>query len=370
MKIDLKNKYQIALILIVSVVCFMSAMVVLSPYTKAPGGQDADKDTVKDTADNCPAVPNSDQSDVDDDGTGDVCDTCTDTDDDGYGNPGYPQNSCPDDNCPDTPNADQADIDSDTIGDMCDECPDDPLNDVDNDDICGGVDNCPDAYNPGQIDSDADGTGDACELPPTADFTVRPVEPIHGEIIQFSDVTTPGGGPLSVWHWSFGDNTTSPERHPTHIYTNIGMYTVQLTVTDINGNTDIKIKDVRVIDNDPPDKPTIIGPRFGKTRVNYTFGITTTDPDGDQISYEIDWADHTSIVTLGPYNSGIEITTTHSWGTAGRYIIWVKARESHSAESDSTALLVRIVDVYLLNPSFIRFFEQNHQILFFRILNP
>jgi len=135
MKIDLKNKYHIAIILIVSVVCFMSAMVVLSPYTRGPQDKDADKDTIADAQDNCPNVPNSDQSDIDNDGTGDVCDTCTDTDGDGYGNPGYPQNACPEDNCPDTVNANQTDRDQNGIGDACDTCPQDTLNDADNWDL-------------------------------------------------------------------------------------------------------------------------------------------------------------------------------------------------------------------------------------------
>src|SRR5512136_2619380 len=101
MKRDLKNKYQLILIVVVSVVCFMSAMVLLSPYAQKPQQKDSDKDTILDVNDNCPTVPNSDQSDVDADGIGDVCDTCTDSDKDGYGNPGFLQNTCPVDNCPD-----------------------------------------------------------------------------------------------------------------------------------------------------------------------------------------------------------------------------------------------------------------------------
>jgi hypothetical protein len=69
--------------------------------------------------DNCPAVYNPDQEDADGDAVGDSCDTCTDTDGDGYGNPGYPANTCPDDNCPNVPNPDQLDSDEDGVGDAC-----------------------------------------------------------------------------------------------------------------------------------------------------------------------------------------------------------------------------------------------------------
>jgi parallel beta-helix repeat protein len=117
---------------------------------------DFDKDTVLDCNDNCPAVANLDQAEADGDGIGDACDECTDTDGDGYGNPGYPVNTCPDDNCPTVYNPDQKDADKDGLGDACD--PDD-----DNDDVPDGSDNCPLVVNPNQEDNNNDGQGDACE---------------------------------------------------------------------------------------------------------------------------------------------------------------------------------------------------------------
>jgi hypothetical protein len=51
-------------------------------------GQDGDGDGVEDFVDNCAAIPNANQADVDKDGLGDVCDPCTDKDADGFGSPG------------------------------------------------------------------------------------------------------------------------------------------------------------------------------------------------------------------------------------------------------------------------------------------
>ena len=127
---------------------------------------DTDGDDVNDTSDNCPYVSNSDQTDTDDDSVGDACDTCTDTDGDGYGDPDYSANTCPEDNCPDEKNADQDDSDGDGTGDACDTCTDT------DDDRYGDpgyfantcpTDNCPDIKNPFQRDSDLDGIGDACD---------------------------------------------------------------------------------------------------------------------------------------------------------------------------------------------------------------
>ncbi len=74
---------------------------------------DGDDDGVPDLNDNCPALPNPDQADLDGDGLGDACDP--DLDGDGHDNG--------DDNCPLAANASQADDDNDGLGDACDLCP-------------------------------------------------------------------------------------------------------------------------------------------------------------------------------------------------------------------------------------------------------
>ncbi len=69
-------------------------------------------------------------------------------DDDGDGVP----NSL--DNCPIVPNPDQTDSNDDGVGDACD---------ADSDGVRDDVDNCPSKFNPGQSDLDSDGAGDACD---------------------------------------------------------------------------------------------------------------------------------------------------------------------------------------------------------------
>jgi len=154
-----------------------------------PGQEDVDLDLVGDLCDNCPSTYNLNQDDTDNDGTGDSCDVCTDTDGDGFGNPGFPANTCPDDICPDIYNPSQEDADFDGIGDSCDICTDidgdgfgDPgfpyttcdidncpdsanadQNDIDSDLIGDVCDNCPNDANTNQTDADGDGIGDACD---------------------------------------------------------------------------------------------------------------------------------------------------------------------------------------------------------------
>ncbi|HWL92574.1 MAG TPA: thrombospondin type 3 repeat-containing protein [Phycisphaerae bacterium] len=127
---------------------------------------DADGDSVCGDVDNCPALSNADQANADTDGFGDACDTCTDTDADGFGNPGFAANTCIADNCPTIANADQADADGDGLGDACDACTDTDGDGLGNPGFAANTcaaDNCPDIANLDQADADGDGIGDACD---------------------------------------------------------------------------------------------------------------------------------------------------------------------------------------------------------------
>jgi hypothetical protein len=92
--------------------------------------------------------------------------------------------------------------------------------------------------------------------------------------------------------------------------------------------------------NDPPKTPTINGPTSGTSGTTYTYTFSTTDPDGDDVSYCIDWNDGAGEVCIGPYPSGKEVTDTHTWSADGTYTIRVKARDMNGAESDYATLTV------------------------------
>jgi len=86
--------------------------------------------------------------------------------------------------------------------------------------------------------------------------------------------------------------------------------------------------------DEPPDKPTITGKTSGKPRVEYEYKFISTDPEGDNIEYCIDWGDNSGEICIGPYKSGVKATATHSWSKKGSYVIKAKARDVYGAESD------------------------------------
>ena len=107
---------------------------------------DTDGDGIKDNIDNCPTISNVNQSDIDGDLIGDLCDD--DKDGDGVLNV--------DDNSPEIANPNQEDMDGDGIGDVSD-------TDIDGDGVLNEVDNCPMTSNPNQSDIDGDLIGDDCD---------------------------------------------------------------------------------------------------------------------------------------------------------------------------------------------------------------
>ena len=96
--------------------------------------------------------------------------------------------------------------------------------------------------------------------------------------------------------------------------------------------------------NEPPSGGNISGPLYGRPEVNYTFCITVDDPEGDDVFCLWDWGDGTISDWLGPYGSGEECCTTHSWAEEGIYSVRVKAKDVYGAESEWSASFSFLVD--------------------------
>jgi len=91
-----------------------------------------------------------------------------------------------------------------------------------------------------------------------------------------------------------------------------------------------------------PTPPTIHGFTDGKVEQQYSYTVDTTDPNGDDVYYFIDWGDNTNSSWIGPYPSGEVITESHTWSEKGKYTIQAKVKDVNEWESDWATLKVTV----------------------------
>jgi hypothetical protein len=94
--------------------------------------------------------------------------------------------------------------------------------------------------------------------------------------------------------------------------------------------------------NQPPLAPTITGPHVFAPNKDKEFTFTTTDPDGDQICYYVDWGDGNINDYQGYYESGYVLTLSHSWNDHSRYTIICKAIDTNGLESPNGTLDISV----------------------------
>jgi hypothetical protein len=89
--------------------------------------------------------------------------------------------------------------------------------------------------------------------------------------------------------------------------------------------------------NQPPTTPVITGPVTGRPGDTYTFGLLSTDPDGDDIKYGMDWLNGTTVNQWAPSTGFIaqnnSQSVTKSWSVPGTYTFKAMAQDDNGAVS-------------------------------------
>jgi YVTN family beta-propeller protein len=145
-----------------------------------------------------------------------------------------------------------------------------------------------------------------------------------------------GNGVLSNWSGfvSSGISVTMSQ-----IWSDSGTYSIKVRAKDVEGATsDWSIGhsiNIVITANHTPNIPTVPnGFSSGYINTLYNFTTSTTDPDGDSVSYQFDWGDGTQSdwSTLRP--SGTSIMMSKQWSQAGVYSIKARAKDIEQAISD------------------------------------
>jgi PKD repeat protein len=160
----------------------------------------------------------------------------------------------------------------------------------------------------------------APNVAPVADFTFTPTNPETGTTITFTDASTDSDGTITGWAWNFGDTTTSNVQNPTKAYTAAGTYTVTLTVTDNDGATNTKTKQITI--NTPNSAPTAAF-TWNTNGLTVDFdGSDSVDSDGTIVSYV--WTSDGTQIGTGE-------TLSYTYSAAGTYTVRLTVTDDDGA---------------------------------------
>ena len=146
-----------------------------------------------------------------------------------------------------------------------------------------------------------------------------------------------------------GTRIVSPIQNTTYVLTASNSNTSKTATTEIIVLDKSEYEDDDdddLVINIPPTKPTMDGPSEGTKDTDYTYVIQSIDPDNDKIQYIINWGDGETTETEFLPN-GTASMQIHSWMSAGKYTISVKASDNQTV-SGTTKYTV-LIDVHLVD---------------------
>jgi len=176
------------------------------------------------------------------------------------------------------------------------------------------------APNPPIIDGPTGG-GIGIEL----EYTFVLTDPNENDVMCFIDwddgtITETGGYPS-------GTNVTVK-----HSWIKKGVYTIKARAMNSNGAFS-EWSALTVTISNPPTIPVVEGPIQGKPGVEICFTFHSTDPDGDDVMYIIDWGDGITNET-DYYPCDVPVEICHTWNNKGCYPFIGIAKDIHGVESD------------------------------------
>jgi len=198
----------------------------------------------------------------------------------------------------------------------------------------------------------------------------------------FTTTTTDPEGDQIYYMWSWGDGNESEWIGPfdsgqtadaSHSWDTIGNYEIIVIAKDENGAKSefSEILMFPVVENTPPSTPILDGPSTAKKGVPYTLKVTSIDPHGQDVYYDIYWGNG-GTGWEGPYTSGETIEFVHTWNITGSFTMRVRAKDEFDAKSgEATKQITVNKDKAISNPVLFQLLERifGHFPLLERILN-
>ncbi len=134
----------------------------------------------------------------------------------------------------------------------------------------------------------------------------------EGSSVSFTgSATDPGTTDILSYSWTFGDGGSANGQNVSHTYTDNGVFTATLSVSDGDGGTGTDQVTVTV-SNVAPYNVNAGSDKSGNEGASFTFSGSATDPGADVLTYSWNFGDGTS--ATGP-------SVTHAYGDNGTYTV-------------------------------------------------
>jgi len=174
----------------------------------------------------------------------------------------------------------------------------------------------------------------------TPDFKALPTVACKGSTISFAADSTNAGN-IASYRWNFGHGgSLGAGMNTSTVYTRPGLYSVSLTVTDVNGCVDSVVK---------PNYIRINGPTAGFRAINNNGckGVTATFADSsksDGVSNIVQWSWNLGDGTI--ITDSISRTFQHTYNTAGSFTVSLKVTDAGGcSDSISRTSLVNVSNI-------------------------
>lgn len=162
----------------------------------------------------------------------------------------------------------------------------------------------------------------------------------QGQTLTYTAVASDKGDDILTYTWDFGDGSPTTKGTDkstvTHVYSQIGTYTLKLTVDDGEGGTASLTRTVN-IGNGAPSISSLTGDTSGDEGDTFRYTVTASDPGNDALTYVWDFGDGSAPLTAG-------VNVAHVYADNGTYVVHVTVTDVGGlSTSSSLSVLVKNV---------------------------
>jgi PKD repeat protein len=169
---------------------------------------------------------------------------------------------------------------------------------------------------------------------PEAAFSATPVTGTAPLSVQFTDTST---GMPENWVWDFGDNASSFEQHPLHVYKKSGVYTISLTVTGPGGTNSRTQTDL--IQVNASTQPLEIDFTVNQSEGFVPFDVQfTPEITGEVTQWQWDFGD-------GSVSN--DFNATHTYSEIGAYTVTLHAQSQDESKTKTYENLILVKGLVL-----------------------